>query len=49
LPNSEIKMNIIIDYKKDLLTLLGFINTYDTFPKIKENKKIWQMYIMLKL
>ena len=38
-----------MDYKKNILTLVGFLQNYDTLDKIKKAKKSWQLYKTLKI
>ena len=36
--------NLVQEYKKDLLKLLDFLQTYDTTDKVRSNELIWKIY-----
>jgi len=45
---NEIILNILLEYKKNLMNFIGFLTNYDSLAKIKEMSDIWIMYKLLK-
>lgn len=44
-----IMLDLLMDYKKNLLKFIEFITVYDSLEKIKKSPHVWQLYSRLKL
>lgn len=48
IPFDELVIRILSDYKKNIITVKEFIETYDSKEKIKASSHIWSVFKMLK-